>query len=151
VIGWVFETQTNKQTNKQTKNLVGHSAHERPGLIMLSRPGRDAVEVWHVARITKRGGDLFLHNIVTLKFSYVTTSLKLLTVKNYKQVHQKQNTRNTKTKHMQQGRDPETAAHEQLVTSLACRVFWKTCAPPRRFCMFFDGQLSASASGSSES
>jgi len=114
---------------------------------MLSR--RDAVEVWHVARIEKRGGDLFLHNIDTLMVSYVTTSLKSLIVKSYKQVHQKQNTRNTKTKHTQQGRDPETAAHEELVTSLACRVCWKSCAPPRRFCMFIDGQLSASASGSS--
>ena len=111
---------------------------------MLSR--RNVVEVWHAARIEKGGGDLFLYNIDTLKVSYVTTSLKLHTVKSYKQVHQKQNTRNIKTKHTQQGRDPETAAHEQLVTSLACRVFWKTCAPPRRFCMFFDGQLSASAS-----
>jgi hypothetical protein len=36
---------------------------------------RNAVEVWHVARIEKRGGDLFLHNIDTLKVSYVTTSL----------------------------------------------------------------------------
>ena len=114
---------------------------------MLSR--RNAVEVWHVARIEKGGGDLFLHNIDTLKVSYVTTSLKLHTVKSYKQVHQKQNTRNTKTKHTQQGRDPKTPAYEQLVTSLACRVFWKSCVPPRRFCMFMDKQLSASASGSS--
>ena len=114
---------------------------------MLSR--RNAVEVWHVARIEKCGGDLFLHNIDPLKVSYVTTSLKLHTVKSYKPVHQKQNTRITKTKHTQQGRDPETAAHEQFVTSLACRVFWKSCAPPQRFCMFIEGQLPTSASGSS--
>jgi len=92
---------------------------------------RDAVEVWHVARIEKRGGDLILYNIDTLKVSYITTSLKLLTVQSYKQVHQKQNTRKTKTKHTQHGRDPETAAHEELVTSWTCRVFWKSCAPLR--------------------
>ena len=38
---------------------------------------RNAVEVWHVARIEKRGGDLFLEKIDTLKVSYVTTSLKI--------------------------------------------------------------------------
>jgi len=124
-----------------------HSAQEHPGLIMLRR--RNAVEVWHVARIEKRGGDLFLHNLDTLKVSYVTTSAKLHTVKSNKEVHQKQSTRNTKTKHTQHGRDPETAAHEQLVTSLACRVFCKICAPPRRFFTFIDRQLPASASGSS--
>jgi len=111
---------------------------------MLSK--RDAVEVRHVARIEMRGGDLFLHKIDTLKVSYVTTSLKLLTVESYKQVHQKQNTRNTKIKHTQQGRDPETAAHEQLVTSLACRVFWKSCAPPQRFCLTTYNYASASGS-----
>ena len=34
-------------------------------MIMLSR--KNAVEIWHVARIEKRGGDLFLHNIDTLR------------------------------------------------------------------------------------
>ena len=53
---------------------------------------RNAVEVWHVARIEKRGGDLFLEKIDTLKVSYVTTSLKIHAVQSYhdKQVHQKQ-------------------------------------------------------------
>ena len=53
---------------------------------------RNAVEVWHVARIEKRGGDLFLEKIDTLKISYVTTSLKIHAVQSYydKQVHQKQ-------------------------------------------------------------
>jgi len=50
--------------------------------------GRNAVEVWHVARIEKRGGDLFLEKIDTFKVSYVTTSLKIHAVKSYKQVHQ---------------------------------------------------------------
>ena len=51
---------------------------------------RNAVEVWHVARIEKRGGDLFLEKIDTLKVSYVTTSLKIHAVQSYhdKQVHQ---------------------------------------------------------------
>ena len=66
---------------------------------MLSR--RNAVEVWHVARIEKCGGDLFLHNIDPLKVSYVTTSLKLHTVKSYKQVQQQQNTRDTNHPRMQ--------------------------------------------------
>ena len=57
--------------------------------------GRNAVEVWHVARIEKHGGDLFLEKIDTFKVSYVTTSLKIHAVKSYKQVHPKQNTRNT--------------------------------------------------------
>ena len=34
-------------------------------------------KVWHIARIEKRGGDLFLEKIDTLKVSYVTTSLKI--------------------------------------------------------------------------
>ena len=57
---------------------------------------RNAVEVWHVARIEKRGGDLFLEKIDTLKVSYVTTSLTIHAVQSYhdKQVHQKQITRN---------------------------------------------------------
>ena len=57
---------------------------------------RNAVEVWYVARIEKRGGDLFLEKIDTIKVSYVTTSLKIHAVQNYhdKQVHQKQITRN---------------------------------------------------------
>jgi len=69
-------------------------AQERPGFIMLIR--RNAVEVWHVARIEKRGGDLFLEKIDTLKISYVTTSLKIQAVQSYhdKQVHQKQIARN---------------------------------------------------------
>ena len=37
---------------------------------------RNTVEVWHVARIEKRGDDLFLEKIDTLKVSYVTTSFK---------------------------------------------------------------------------
>jgi len=56
---------------------------------------RNAVEDWHIARIEKRGGDLFLGKIDTLKVTYVTTSLKIHAVKSYKQVHSKQNTRNT--------------------------------------------------------
>ena len=50
---------------------------------------RNAVEVWHVARIEKRGGDLFLEKIDTIKVSYATTSLKIHAVQNYhdKQVH----------------------------------------------------------------
>jgi len=51
-----------------------HTAQERPALIMLIR--RNAVEVWHIARIEKRGGDLFLEKIETLKVNYFTTSLK---------------------------------------------------------------------------
>ena len=53
---------------------------------------RNVVEVWHVARIEKRGGDLFLEKVDTLKVSYVTTSLKIHAVQSYhdKQVHQKQ-------------------------------------------------------------
>ena len=69
-----------------------HAPQERPGLIVLI--GRNAVEVWHVARIEKRGGDLFLEKIDTFKVNYVTTSLKIHAVKSYKQVHSKQNTRN---------------------------------------------------------
>jgi len=56
---------------------------------------RNAVEVWHIARIEKRGGDLFLEKIDTLKVSYVTTSLKIHAIKNFEQVYSKQNTRNT--------------------------------------------------------
>jgi len=56
--------------------------------------GRNAVEVWQVARIEKRGGDLFLKNIDTFKVSYVTTSLQIHAVKTYEQVHSEQNTRN---------------------------------------------------------
>ena len=57
---------------------------------------RNSAEVWRVARIKKRGDDLFLEKIDTLKVSYVTTSLKIHAVQNYhnKQVHQKQITRN---------------------------------------------------------
>ena len=58
---------------------------------------RNAVEVWHVARIEKRGGDLFLEKIDTIKVSYVTTSLKIHAVQNYhdkQQVYQKHITRN---------------------------------------------------------
>ena len=56
--------------------------------------GRNTVEVCHVARIMKRGGDLFLEKIDTFKLSYVTTSLKILAVKSYEQVYPKQNARN---------------------------------------------------------
>jgi len=56
---------------------------------------RNAVEVWHIVRIKKRGGDLFLEKIDTLKLSYVTTSLKIHAVKSFKQVYPKQNARNT--------------------------------------------------------
>ena len=56
--------------------------------------GRNAVEVWHVARIEKRGGDLFLEKIDTFEVSYVTVSLKIHAVKSYEQVYPKQNTRN---------------------------------------------------------
>jgi hypothetical protein len=56
---------------------------------------RNAVEVWHIARIEKRGGDLFLEKIDTLKVSYVTTSLKIHAIKSFKQVYPKQNTGNT--------------------------------------------------------
>ena len=56
---------------------------------------RNAVEVWHIARIKKRDSDLFLEKIDTLKVSYVTTSLKIHTIKSFKQVYPKQNTRNT--------------------------------------------------------
>jgi len=48
---------------------------------------RNAIEVWHIARIEKRGGDLFLKKIDTFKVSYVTTSLKMHAVKSFKQVH----------------------------------------------------------------
>ena len=61
-------------------------------MIMLIR--RNAVEVWHVERIKKRGGDLFLEKIDTVKVSYDTNSLKIHAVKSYEQVHPKQNTRN---------------------------------------------------------
>jgi len=70
-----------------------HTAEERPALIILIT--RNAVEVWHTAKIEKRGGDLFLEKIDTFKVIYVTTSLKIHTVKTFKQVHPKQNTRNT--------------------------------------------------------
>jgi len=49
----------------------------------------------YIARIEKRGGDLFLEKIDTLKVRYVTTSLKIHVVKSFKQVHPKQNTCNT--------------------------------------------------------
>jgi len=62
-------------------------------LIMLIR--RNAVEVWHIARIEKRDGNLFLEKIDTLKLSYVTTSLKIHAIKSFEQVYSKQNTRNT--------------------------------------------------------
>ena len=54
--------------------------------------GRNTVEVWHVARIEKRGGDSFLEKIDTIKVSHVTTSSKIHAVQNYhdKQVYQKQ-------------------------------------------------------------
>ena len=52
-------------------------------------------KVWHIARIEKRGGDLFLEKIDTLKVSYVTTSLKIHAIKSFKQVYTKQNTGNT--------------------------------------------------------
>jgi len=68
------------------------SVEERPGLIMLI--GRNTVEVGHVERIEKRGGDLFLEKIDTFKVSYVATYLKMHAVKSYEQVHPKQNTRN---------------------------------------------------------
>ena len=70
-----------------------HTAPERPALIMLTR--RNTVEVWHIARIEKRDGDLFLEKIDMFKVSYVTTSLKIHAVKRFKQVHPKQNTHNT--------------------------------------------------------
>jgi len=46
--------------------LNDHTAQEpeRPAVIMLIR--RNSVEVWHIARIEKRGGDLFLEKIDTL-------------------------------------------------------------------------------------
>jgi len=56
--------------------------------------GRNTVEVCHVARIGKRGGDLFLEKIDTYKVSYIMTFLKIHAVKSYEQVHPKQNTRN---------------------------------------------------------
>ena len=56
--------------------------------------GRNAVQVWHVARIEKRSIDLFLEKIDTFKVSYVTTSLKIHAVESYEKVHLKQNTRN---------------------------------------------------------
>jgi len=56
---------------------------------------RNTVEVWHIARIEKRDGDLFLEKIDMFKVSYVTTSLKIHAVKRFKQVHPKQNTHNT--------------------------------------------------------
>jgi len=56
---------------------------------------RNAVEVWHIARIEKRGGDLFLEKIDTLKVSYVTTSLNIHAIKSFEQVYSKQNTYNT--------------------------------------------------------
>jgi len=58
---------------------------------------RNAVELWHIARIEKRGGDLFLKKIDTLKVShgYVPTSLKIHAVKSLKQVYPQQNTLNT--------------------------------------------------------
>jgi len=64
-------------------------------LIILIRMNHDTVEVWNITRIGKRGGDLFLRKIDALKVSYVTTSLKIHAVKSYKQVHPKQNIRNT--------------------------------------------------------
>jgi len=62
-------------------------------LIMLIR--RNLFEVWHIARIEKRGGDLFLEKIDTLKVRYVTTSSKIHAVKSFKQVYPKQNTQHT--------------------------------------------------------
>jgi len=74
-------------------------------LIMLIR--RNAVEVSHIVRIEKRGGDLFLEKIDTLKVSYVTTSLKMHAVKSFKQVYPKQNARNTPGYiHQVDSRDP---------------------------------------------
>ena len=74
-------------TSSTTAN--DHTAQERPALIMLIR--RNTLEVWpgHIARIEKRGGDLFLEKIDTFKpeVSYVTTSLKMHAVKSFKQVH----------------------------------------------------------------
>ena len=55
---------------------------------------RNAVEVWQIVRIEKRGGDLFLEKIDTLKVNYVTTSLKIHAIKSLKQVYSKQYTRN---------------------------------------------------------
>ena len=54
--------------------IIGASCRSQSVLIMLI--GRNAVEVWHVARIEKRGDDLFLEKIDTFKVSYVTISLK---------------------------------------------------------------------------
>jgi len=54
----------------------------------------NAVEVWHIARIEKRGGDFFLEKIDTLKVSYVTTSLKIHAIKSFEKVYSKQSTRN---------------------------------------------------------
>jgi len=51
--------------------------------------GRNAVDVWHVARIERRDGDFFLEKIDMFKVSYVTTSLKIHAVKSYEQVHPK--------------------------------------------------------------
>jgi len=70
-----------------------HTAQQRPALIMLIR--RNAVEVWHIARIKKRGGDSFLEKIDTLEVSYVATSLKIHAIRSFKQVYSKSNTRNT--------------------------------------------------------
>jgi len=47
---------------------------------------RNTVEVSHIVRIEKRGGDLFLEKIDMFKVSYVTTSLKIHAVKSFKQV-----------------------------------------------------------------
>ena len=67
-------------TSSMTANE--HAVQERPALIILIT--RNAVEVWHIARIEKRGGDLFLEKIDTFKVNYVTTSLKIHTVKSFK-------------------------------------------------------------------
>ena len=54
-------------------------------------------EVWHIVRIEKRGDDLFLEKIDTLKVSCVSISLKIHAVKSFKQVtvYPKQNACNT--------------------------------------------------------
>jgi len=56
---------------------------------------RNSVEVSHIVRIEKRGGDLFLEKIDTLKVSYLTISLKIHAVKSFKQMYPEQNARNT--------------------------------------------------------
>jgi len=92
----IFESLTSVDASEfLTSSMMAneHTTQERRALIILIT--RNAVEVWQIARIEKRGLDLFLEKIYTFKVTYITTSLKIHTVKIFKQVHPKQNTRNT--------------------------------------------------------